>query len=180
MRKVRYQVAMSLDGFIADHQDGYGWIPEEPGFDFSALFAQFDTVLMGRRTYEAVPAQLASLQGLQGLQVIVFSRSLNQAEHPGVRIVRTGPGDVIRELRSRPGRDIWLYGGGELFRSMLQAGLVDTVEPAVMPVLLGGGKRLLPEARGSWQLQLLNSTRYDTSAMVLLEYAVSQLRAPLK
>lgn len=60
MRKVRYQVAMSLDGFIADSQDGYSWIPEEPDFDFAQLFDQFDTLLMGRRTFEAVTDQLAN------------------------------------------------------------------------------------------------------------------------
>ena len=52
MRRVRYKVAMSLDGFIADSHDGYAWLPEEPEFDFQALYEQFDTVLLGRRTYD--------------------------------------------------------------------------------------------------------------------------------
>jgi dihydrofolate reductase len=52
MRRLRYQVACSLDGFIAGPDDGYDWITPEPTFDFEALYAQFDTLLMGRRTYE--------------------------------------------------------------------------------------------------------------------------------
>ena len=51
MRRLRYQVACSLDGYIADSNGGFDWIIPEPTFDFNALFAQFDTLLMGRKTY---------------------------------------------------------------------------------------------------------------------------------
>lgn len=174
MRKVRYQVAMSLDGFIADQQDGYGWIAPEPEFDFAAHFAQFDTLLMGRRTFEAVTGQL---DGFGDRHIIVFSRTLQQADHPGVQLVSTDPAATVSELKAQPGKDIWLYGGGELFRSLLSAGLVDTVEPAVMPVLLGGGKRLLPEAAGPWQLKLQSVREYALSGMLLLKYTL-QHQAP--
>lgn len=169
MRRVRYQVATSLDGFIADSQDGYGWIPEEPDFDFQALFDQFDTLLMGRRTFEAVTDQMANFAGKQ---ILVFSRQLDPAEHPDVRIVRSEAASVVAELKAREGSDIWLYGGGVLFRSLLQARLVDTVEPAVMPVLLGEGRRMLPSAAGPWTLRLERSRTYERSGMVLLEYRV--------
>ena len=52
MRRLRYQVAVSLDGFIADPEGSADWIPMDPDIDFDALLAQFDTFLMGRRTYE--------------------------------------------------------------------------------------------------------------------------------
>lgn len=169
MRRVRYQVAMSLDGFIADSHDGYGWLPEEPEFDFQALYDQFDTLLMGRRTFEIAADQLDSFRDKQ---LFVFSRTLDQADHPGVTIVPDGAAELVRELKAGDGRDIWLYGGGQLFRSLLLAGLVDTVEPAVMPVLLGGGLRLLPEAPGPWRLTLEWSQPYSTSGMVLLKYRV--------
>lgn len=54
MRRLRYQVACSLDGFIAGPQDEFDWITPEPAFDFDALYAQFDILLMGRRTYEII------------------------------------------------------------------------------------------------------------------------------
>lgn len=54
MRRLRYQVACSLDGYIAGLNGDFDWIIPEPAFDFDALYAQFDTLLMGRRTYEAV------------------------------------------------------------------------------------------------------------------------------
>lgn len=54
MRPVRYNVAASLDGFIADREGGYDWIPLDPAVDFGALFARVDTVLLGRRSYELI------------------------------------------------------------------------------------------------------------------------------
>ncbi|MEO5823497.1 MAG: dihydrofolate reductase family protein [Vicinamibacteraceae bacterium] len=56
MRRVRYQVAASLDGYIAGPSGEFDWIPMDPEIDFSALWAQYDTVIMGRKTFEAVYA----------------------------------------------------------------------------------------------------------------------------
>jgi dihydrofolate reductase len=169
MRRVRYQVACSLDGYIAGPEDDFDWIPPDPAFDFTALYAQFDTLLMGRRTYEIVqgagPAE-------PGMRTIVASRSMRSEDHPGIEVVA----DVdarVRELRAEPGRDIWLYGGGELFAQLLAADLVDTVEPAIIPILLGGGVPFLPAPAVRRRLTLLRHTAYP-SGMILLEYTVQK------
>jgi dihydrofolate reductase len=75
-------------------------------------------------------------------------------------------------LKAKPGKDIWLYGGGELFRTLLNAGCVDTVEPAIIPVLLGGGVPLLPATTNRTQLRLIRHRLYNQSGIMLLEYAV--------
>jgi dihydrofolate reductase len=168
MRRVRYQVACSLDGFIAAPDDGYDWIPPEPSFDFEALYAQFDTLLMGRRTYEVVRA---AGETFRGKQVVVASRTLRPDDHPGVEVVGGGLQERIRMLRSERGRDIWLYGGGELFAQLLAWGLVDTVEPAVIPILLGGGKPFLPAPAVRRRLTLVRHQAFP-SGMLLLEYEV--------
>jgi dihydrofolate reductase len=168
VRRVRYQVAASLDGFIADSAGGYDWIPPSD-FDFVAHFAQFDTFLMGRRTFETLP-QGTPITG----EVVVFSRTLRPEDHPGVRIVADGAGEVVRALRAKPsppGKDIWLFGGGELFRSLLDLGEVDTVEIAVMPVLLGDGTPLLPGDRRT-KLALTGHRCDSKSGICLLEYRV--------
>lgn len=168
MRRVRYQIACSLDGFIAGLDDDFSWITPEPSFDFDELYAQFDTLLMGRRTYEIVRA---AGEGFRGKRVLVASRTLPPDHHPGIEVVRDGLQERIRELRGQSGGDIWLYGGGELFSQVLEWGLVDTIEPAIIPILLGSGIPFLPSPAVRRRLTLIRHRAYP-SGMVLLEYEV--------
>jgi len=80
---------------------------------------------------------------------------------------------MVRELKSQSGRDIWLYGGGALCRSLLEAGCVDTLEPAVIPVVLGDGVPLLPGGALLRRLQLTRHRLYPKSGIVLLQYDVA-------
>jgi dihydrofolate reductase/ketosteroid isomerase-like protein len=168
MRRVRYQVACSLDGFIAGPDDDFGWITPEPTFDFEALYAQFDTLLMGRRTWEIVRA---AGESFRGKRVVVASRTLRAEDHPGIEVVGANLEERVRALRGEPGRDIWLYGGGELFAQLLAWGLVDTVEPAIIPILLGGGVPFLPSPAVRRRLTLVRHEAYP-GGMMLLEYRV--------
>jgi dihydrofolate reductase len=169
-RRLRYQVAVSLDGFIAGPNGEYDWIVMDPAIDFAALFKEFDTAVMGRKTYEVVTAQ-GGHGAMPGLDVVVFSRTLPAAAHRGVRISNDDPGEVVSALKAKPGRDIWLYGGGALFRSLLDAGLVDTVEVAVIPVLLGAGVPLLPPGAAT-TLVLADQKTLPLSGIVALSYSV--------
>ena len=142
MRKLRYSVAASLDGFIAGPNGEYDWIVQDPSFDFAALWAQFDTLLMGRRTFQVAITRFPNLQAM-GKKVVVVSSTLKH--YPGVTIISDSVPHAVCALKSEPGKDVWLMGGGALFRSLLDAGLVDTVELSVIPVLLGSGVPVLPE-----------------------------------
>ena len=173
MRRVRYQVATSLDGFIAGPNGEFDWIVMDPDVDFAALFAQFDTALMGRKTFLATLQQGGS-GAMPGLDVVVFSRTLRPADYPAVSIINSDPAEHVRLLKAKPGKDIWLFGGGTLFRTLLEAGLVDTVEPAIVPVLLGDGVPMLPAPALRTQLSLTSHRLYPKSGIVLLEYAVSR------
>lgn len=168
MRRVRYQVACSLDGYIAGPDGEIDWITGGDDFDFNALFAQFDTLLMGRKTYEALPD---GGSGYGASRIVVASRTLHPADHPDIEIVRTGLKEHVAALKQMPGRDIWLFGGGELFRALLEAGLVDTIEPAVIPVVLGGGVPMYPVSGRRTRLSLTGQRRYE-GGMILLEYQV--------
>ena len=171
-RQVRYQVAASLDGFVAGPHGEADWIPMDPDIDFGALWAQFDTLLMGRRTYEGMVSQGQS-GGAFGMKTVVVSRTLKGEDHPGVTIIADGLAGAVATLKAKPGKDIWLFGGGELFRSLASLGLVDRVEVALVPVVLGGGIPLAPPPMARTRLRLDGHRLYKKSGIMLLEYAVT-------
>jgi len=171
MRRVRYAVAASLDGYIAGPKGEADWIIMNPEMDFRALFEQFDTFLLGRRTFEMMAR--AGRGETPGMKTFVFSRTLRQQDYPGVTVVAEKSEETVAALRAEPGKDIWLFGGGSLFRSILNAGLVDTVEVAIIPVLLGGGIPLLAPPAGQTKLNLTGHKVYKTG-IASLEYAVQQ------
>jgi dihydrofolate reductase len=171
MRRVRYVVAMSLDGYIAGPKGEADWIPVDPEFDFAALFSQFDTILVGRVTFDGMVA--AGRASMPGMKTIVFSGTLKQKNHPGVTIVTNGHREILAALKSSRGKDIWLFGGGSLFGSLADDGLVDTVEVAIVPILLGTGVPLLPNpAANRIKLSLTSHKVYKTGVMSL-EYAIT-------
>jgi dihydrofolate reductase len=171
-RRLRYQVAASLDGYIAGPSGDADWIPMDPDIDFGALFAQFDTLLMGRRTFEGMGPQGEGGGGAFGVKTIVVSRTIKPSEHPGLTVIGDDLGAAVTALKAQPGKDIWLFGGGELLRSCLELGLVDTVEIAVIPVLLGGGVPMLPPPSPRTPLTYTGQRVYEKSGIVLLEYTV--------
>ena len=100
----------------------------------------------------------------------VFSRTLRQGDHPAVTVADRVE-ETVAALRAKSGKDIWLFGGGSLFRSLLDARLVDTVEVAVMPVLLGGGIPLVPPSAKRAKLKLTGH-KVSKVGVVSLQYAV--------
>jgi dihydrofolate reductase len=170
MRRVLYRVAASVDGYIAGPHGELDWIVRDPAVDLAKVYESVDTVLLGRRTYE-LTRQPGAPPWPPGWQIYVFSRTLRPEEHPGVTIVRADSGTRVAALRAAPGRGIWLFGGGSLFRSLLAAKQVDVVEVVVMPVLLGGGIPLVETGAPQTRLALEHLERYP-SGLLRLRYRV--------
>jgi dihydrofolate reductase len=170
MRRVLYRVAASLDGFIAGPNGEIDWIVPDPTFDIASLYAGVDTVLLGRRTYE-MTLQPGAPPWPAGWRIYVFSQTLDAAQHAKVRVVSGNIGATVATLRSEPGRDIWLFGGGSLFASLLAARVVDEIEVAVMPVLLGGGTPLVSAGAPRSGL-ILTRSNTSPSGIVNLQYQV--------
>ena len=176
-RRVRYAVGMSLDGFIADEAGGTSWLVADPGADSQGFLATVDTVLLGRATYEVMRRH--GMRSYPGLRTYVFSSTLRAADYPEVTVVDAAAASgVVAALRDESAaRDIWLSGGGRLCRSLMGAGLVDTVELGVSPILLG---RLgVPLLSFDAAVPLPDHVRLDLtrsvslpSGMLLLDYTV--------
>ncbi|KAI8182774.1 glycoside hydrolase family 2 [Colletotrichum sp. SAR 10_86] len=175
-RKLRYNVATSVDGFIAPPDGSTDWIVMDSNIDFDALYAQFDAFLMGRKTYECMFAmgEQNPLRKQPKENLIVFSRTLKAEDHPSVTVVSKHVIGHVAELKNGEGRDIWLMGGGELAGLCLKAGMLDAVEAAIMPVMLGKGTRMLEEAslmpHGGFKLEMVESRHLDASGIVMCKY----------
>ena len=176
MRLVRFGGAMSLDGYIAGPNGEYDWIVMDPDIDFAEMQSQFDTFLIGRKTFEAMAKMGSDVKSSSSVQNIVLSRTLRAGDYPHVT-VKSDAERVVAELRAKPGKDIAIFGGGELFRSLLAVGLVDRIEVALIPVLLGGGIPLLPPPAGRAMLTLRKQRVYEKTGTIGLEYDIVRAEA---
>ena len=171
MRALVYSVAASLDGFIAGPRGEYDWIIQDPTIDFGEIFRGFDTIVMGRHSYELMLREGHSPKEF-GMKVFVASTTLDPAGHPDVQIIASGVAETVASLKRKSGKEIWLFGGGILFRSMLDAGLVDRVDISLIPVLLGEGIPLVPSGRRC--PLLFKDSRSFPSGIVSLSYEVGR------
>lgn len=174
MRNLVYDVAMSLDGFIAgpggdvsrflsagDHVDAY-----------FARLAAYDTTVMGRATYEFGYAfgMAPGARAYPHMTHHIYSRTLELPADSQVEVVRDDAASHVAALKATDGGDIYLCGGGRLAGALLAAGLIDRLIVKLNPILLGEGVPLFDGARAD--LTLLDSRRYE-SGVVLLTYDVS-------
>ena len=172
MKRLRYSVAMSLDGFIAGPRGEFDWIVQDPEADFRALYRRFDTMLVGRKTFELMAAQ-GEAGRIPGMRTYAVSRTLRPEDHPEVTVVAEPSREWLAALKEEPGRDIWLMGGASLFGSLLALGMVDAVEVAIIPIVLGEGLPLVPPPMRQAKLRLTNHKVYAKTGIVSLEYAIA-------
>ena len=163
---------MSLDGYIAGPKGEADWIPMDPEVNFVEIWSRFDILLMGRRTYETAREGFEKF-GTQGNKIAVVSRTLRAEDHPGLKILSELGPESVADLRGKAKKDIWLFGGGELFRSLLGMGEVDRVEVSVVPVLLGQGLQLLPGQGARTRLKLVEHKVYR-SGRIRLQYEIQE------
>lgn len=172
MRKLKYHVATTVDGFIARRDDTVDFfLPEGDHItEYAASLASYDAVLMGRGTY-AFGLKLGVTDPYPAMETYVFSRSMKESPDPRVRLVSDDAASVVRRLKEQPGRDIYLCGGGELAAMLFAEGLVDEVLLKVNPVLIGDGIPLVSRLGQATHLELLSSKVYR-NGVLLVHYAV--------
>jgi dihydrofolate reductase len=187
MAKLIYSVIASLDGYVADADGNFDWAaPDEEVHAFvNDLERSIGTYLYGRRMYETMvfwenPPGLAEQPPTvrefariwQAADKIVYSRTLQTATSARTRIEREFDPDAVRELKARAARDLTV-GGAELANRAIAAGLVDEYELFLVPVLVGGGKRALPDDHLRVNLELLDERRFRNGTIYLHYRVVS-------
>jgi dihydrofolate reductase len=173
MRRLKYHVASTIDGFIA-HEDHTiaGFIAEgEHVTDYlESLRNDYDIVLMGRRTYE-FGFQYGVTNPYPWMKQYVLSRTMEKSPDPNVELVSQNIIDFVRGLKEGTGRDIYLCGGADLAGRLIAEGMVDEIILKLNPVAFGSGIPLFSGAVKQIDMELTGSKVY-ASGVVLLNYRV--------
>ena len=168
MRKVTYGAACSLDGYIARSNggvDGWHWSADVQRLT-AAYWSRVDTVLMGRKTYDA--ARALGQGAYPAVTNYIFSRTLRESPEPGVHLVRENAAAFVAQLKGEPGGEICVMGGGELAQALLQADLVDEVGVNIQPVLLGAGILMFPGLPRDIRLELIQAETLEGGCVYAL------------
>jgi len=174
MRNVVLGLGISLDGYIARPNGAVDFLFMPKDYSMAPFFATIDTAIMGRKTLDD-GLKIGGAGSFTGSKTayFVFSHSKPAQEVDGVVFVNESPATFIRRLRERPGKNIWLMGGGELAREFLKADLVDELYLGVVPVLLGEGIPLFPSGFPQRDFTLIENKTYS-KGLIALKYKRSR------
>lgn len=170
MRKVVLGLGISLDGYIARPDGSVDFLFMPKDYSMGPFFATIDAAVMGRKTYEVSLKMGGGDFGGSAVKSYVFSHSQPPGERGGVAFVDESPKSFLNRLRKRPGKNIWLMGGGELARDFLKDDLVDELYIGIVPVLIGEGIPLFPSGFPQREFSLLENKIYS-KGLIALKYA---------
>jgi dihydrofolate reductase len=179
MRKIVLGLGMSLDGYIARPDGAIDFLFMPKDYSMAPFFATIDTAIMGRKSLEAGLKMGGGKFDSGGLAIYVFSRTQPPGKAAGWTYVNVSPAAFVSKLRKRPGKDIWLMGGGDLAREFLKADLVDELYIGVVPVLLGEGIPLFPSGFPQRNFALIENKTYS-KGMIALKYQCVRARGKRK
>lgn len=160
MRTVSLFIACSLDGFIAGKDGRIDWLFLDQDYGYTEFLGSVDAAVMGRktwdlaRTFEPVP--------YPGKKKYIFSRRARKSSDKDVFYTASDPAAFVRGLKRRPGKKIWLVGGGEIIAILLNSGLMDEMVLSIHPLILGEGIRLFSGITRQSKWGLMKSKRFPT------------------
>jgi dihydrofolate reductase len=173
MRKVICYIAISLDGKIADAQGGVEWLeqlpnPEGTDYGYAEFLKPIDTTIMGNSTYKQVrsfPGEFA----YKHLRNFVLTKSADGGRDEFAEFISADDvAELIGNLKSQPGKDIWLIGGGKANALFLNQGLLDELRVFVMPIVLGDGIPLFAPETQKKEISLINNRVYSSGVVELI------------
>lgn len=170
MRKITFGCANSLDNFIARKDGGFDWImwSDEVTEIMNEYWAKFDTILMGRKTYEVALAQSKGKKNpYPNIKSYVFSRTWEAKKDDDVEIVTSDAVEFVCNLKAQDGKEICLMGGGDFAKTLLEAKLIDEIGFNIHPVLLGSGIPLFLEMKEQINLELIECKTLKNGCVVV-------------
>jgi dihydrofolate reductase len=177
MRKVVLDLAVSLDGFIEGPNGEIDWCVMDDDMDFDGFLSGIDIIFYGRISYDAwgnfhpgqdaTEFELKLWQSVHSKEKYVFSRESRQEDN--VTFITSDIANKVAEIKSRNGKDIWLYGGAGLIKTFIQLGLVDVYRISVHPIALGSGKPLFEDLKDRVKFNLIKANTFR-SGVVQLTY----------
>jgi len=182
MRKIILAAGITLDGYIArpDGSVDYLKMTKEAAQVIATLFSTIDTIVMGRKTFDAsVAMQGGAYKSPVAIPTYVFSRTQPPGERHGVIFTNQTPASWVRKIRARSGKHVFHMGGGELARSFLEADLIDELSLGVVPILLGEGLPLFPGGFPQRDFVLIENKTYSKNG-IALTYARDRSRRKRK
>jgi dihydrofolate reductase len=171
MRPVILFIATSLDGYIARTDGGIDWLFTDQDYGYREFFSCVDTVVMGRKTYDL--SRSFEEYPYAGRAGYVFSRSRSGQRDEHVQFIAAEPAQFVADLRSRPGKHIWLVGGSELVGDFIRQDLIDEYVISIHPLILGSGIPLFRVPLPAQKLIFRDCTTFDSG---LLQVTYSRRR----
>ena len=165
MRKVVLGLGISLDGYIARPDGGVDFLFMPKDYSMGPFFKTVDTCILGRKTYDDGLKMGGTFDG--SMKTYVFSRTLSPGERNNVTFTNASPNAIVAEIRKKPGKDIWLMGGGIIIRDFLKEDLVDELYVGIVPTLLGEGIPLFPGGFPQREFALIENRSYSRGFIAL-------------
>jgi len=174
-RKVILNLAISLDGYIANEDGGFDWIKgdgdkghdTEKKFNFPDFVSEIDILVMGRKCYEDVP--LETIEDFKSKKLYVATSKKLKTEYKNIEFIN---GDICKKilgLKEGNGGNIWLFGGAGLTDHFIKADIIDEYIIGIIPIILGKGRRLFLEDNPTITLQLKECTVQE--GIIIMRYA---------
>lgn len=166
MREITLFIAMSLDGYIADKNGGVSWLGgqgnDEENIDtYAAFVKEIDTILMGWNTYRQVVTELSPTKWVYEdfTTYVITHKKCRSSER--VRFTSEKPATLLKQLKTETGKGIWICGGANLIKQLVDEDLIDRYHISVIPTILGDGIRLFGSAQKEIKLKLCRTQTYN-------------------
>lgn len=171
MRKVILYCAASLDGYIARKDGSVDWLdsipnPEHSDYGYAQFYDSIDVTLMGNGTYKAVLGFGVDFP-YQEKTNYVFSRTSTGTDAPFIQYINDDVISFVNELKTKPGKNIWLVGGGQLNTTLLNAGLIDELIITLFPIILGDGIPTFADGALESHFKVVENKTFDNGLVQL-------------